>query len=326
MRKIIALTAAAGLLVTLAACSTGAPSGACTPIAHEGDGSNAVTAAGSFGKDPAAQFPTPLVATGLEATVTSAGDGATVYPGQYAVAQVTLYEGVSGEKLVSTSYEPSEGFLVRAGEGSSKLSKAVACAQVGSRVAVAAHGSDLYGFAGITEDTFKPDETVVVVFDIQDSVLGKAYGVPQIAQQGMPSVVTTPDGQPGITVPSEDPPTGLRINVLQQGDGATLKAGDTIYAHYLRVNWDEPKSATSTKSTWDDFADPEEMTLADLDPATGAGLTTGLLQALTGQKVGSQILVVVPPAFGFPDGVTPPDGVDATSTLVYVVDILGVKK
>lgn len=322
----MALTAAAGLLVTLAACSTSAPSGTCTPTATGGDASSAITAAGNFGKEPAAEFPTPLVASGLESTITSAGDGATVYPGQFAVAQVTLYEGLSGEKLVSTSYNESEGFLVRAGEGASKLSTAITCATVGSRVSVAAHGSDLYGFAGITESTFKPDETVVVVFDIQDRVLGKAYGALQSAEAGMPSVVTTPDGQPGVTVPSEDPPTGLRFSVLQQGDGATLKAGDTIYAHYLRVDWQKPTSIGSTKSTWNDFGNPEEMTLSDLDPSTGGGLTTGLLQALTGQKVGSQILVVVPPSFGFPDGATPPDGIEAGATLVYVVDILGVKK
>jgi FKBP-type peptidyl-prolyl cis-trans isomerase len=68
---------------------------------------------------------------------------------------------------------------------------------------------------------------------------------------------------------------------------------------------------------------PDVISVSDLDPSTGRGLPTGLLQSITGQKVGSQILVVVPPAFGFPDG-SAPDGVDTTATLVYVIDILGV--
>ncbi len=326
MRKIIALTAAAGLLVTLAACSTSAPSGACEPLAGAGDASSTITTSGSFGVDPAADFPTPLIATDVEASVVDAGQGATVHPGEYALSQVTLYAGATGERLTSTSYVASEAFVVRAGKGSSKLNAALACQTVGSRVAVAAAGSDLYGFAGISEQTFEADETVVVVFDIQDSILGKAYGVDQVPQQGMPAVVTTPDGQPGVTVPGDDAPKTLRIAVLKQGEGATLDEGQTIYAHYLRLDWDDPKSAASTKSTWDDFGSPEPLSLTPLNTSTGVGLTAGLLKALVGQKVGSQIVVVVPPAFGFPDGATVPEGVSSTSTLVYVVDILGVVK
>ena len=192
-----------------------------------------------------------------------------------------------------------------------------------SRVAVAASGSDLYGFAGINEKTFTADETVVVVFDIQGSVPGKAWGVDQIPQQGLPAVVTTPDGQHGLTVPGGDAPATLQFAVLKQGDGAVLAEDQTIYAHYLRLDWNDPKAIASTKSTWDDFGSPEPLLLSPLDTSTGLGLTSGLLQALVGQKVGSQIIVVVPPAFGFPDGATVPDGVDATSTLVYVIDILG---
>jgi hypothetical protein len=324
VRKIIALTAAAGLLVTLAACSTSAPSGDCTPTVLPGDASGIVTAGGAFGSEPAATFPTPIVSTGVEATELTTGSGATVFEGQYAETQVTLYDGESGEYLTSTSYESTGGFTVRAGEGAGNIGQALECRTVGSRVAVAANGSDLYGFANITEETVKPGASFVVVFDIQGVVLGKAYGVDQPAQQGMPSVVTTPDGVPGVTVPGEDPPAGLRVAVLKQADGATLAEGDSIYVHYLRVDWADPHSIASTKSTWTDFGSPEIMTLSPLDASTGVGLTSGLLQALVGQKAGSQVLVVVPPSFGFPDGATVPEGVDPASTLVYVVDILGV--
>lgn len=326
MRKIIALTAAAGLLVTLAACSTSAPSGECAPAVPSGDASSIVTATGAFGASPAAEFPTPTIATGVEATTLTVGTGATVFEGQYADTQVTLYDGESGQFLNSTSYESSAGFAVRAGEGAGNLGAAITCRTVGSRIAVAANGSDLYGFAGIAEGSIPADATFIVVFDIQDVVLGKAYGVDQVPQQGMPAVVTTPDGVPGVTVPNENPPAGLKVNVLKQADGDTLAEGDIIYAHYLRVDWSDPQSISSTKSTWADFGNPELMTLAPLDATSGVGVTAGLLQALVGQKVGSQVLVVVPPSFGFPDGATVPDGVDSSSTLVYVIDILGVVK
>ena len=325
MRKIIALTAAAGLLVTLAACSTSAPTGACEPLVTSGDSSSTVTATGSFGLAPDAEYPTPVITKGVQASRVSAGNGKTIFEGQYALAQVTLYDGETGASITSTNYDPSGAFIVRAGEGAGNLGQALVCSKVGSRVAVTANGSDLYGFAGIAEDSLPADATYILVFDIQDSILGKAYGADQVPQQGFPSVVTTPDGIPGVTVPGEDPPSTVKVAVLKQSDGATLVDGDTIFTHYLRVNWADPKSEASTKSTWDDFGAPETMTLSPLDTSTGVGITPGLLQALVGQKVGSQVLVIVPPAFGFPDGVAP-DGVDATSTLVYVIDILGVVK
>ena len=325
MRTIIALTAAAGLLVTLAACSTSAPAGACEPLVSSGDSSSIVTATGSFGGEPKAQYPTPIVATDVQSSVVSKGEGKTIFEGEYALAQVTLYDGATGDYLTSTSYDPSGAFIVRAGEGAGNLGQALVCSEVGSRVAVTAKGSDLYGFAGIAEDALPAETTYVIVFDIEDSILGKAYGADQVPQQGFPSVVTTPDGVPGVTVPSEDPPASVKIAVLKQADGATVAEGDTIFTHYLRVDWADPHATASTKSTWADFGNPETMTLSPLDASSGIGLTPGLLQALVGQKIGSQILVIVPPAFGFPEG-SAPTGVDATSTLVYVIDILGVVK
>ena len=328
MRKIIALTAAAGLLVTLAACSTSAPSGACEPGLRSGDASSIVTAEGAFGKAPDASFPTPLVSDGIQVSTIEKGEGATVYDGQYANFQATAYDGATGAPLVAGSYEASTPLTNRAGESSSKLGLALACATVGSRLAVTMTAGDLYGFYSISDATKgmkDPKTSIVVVVDIESSILGKAYGLDQVPQQGMPSVVTAPDGVPGVTVPGEDPPTSLKIAVLKQGDGEVVEEGQVIYAHYLRLDWSDPKAVSSTKSTWLDYGNPERLTLSDLDPTTNIGLTTGALQAIVGQKVGSQILAVIPPAFGFPDG-TAPDGVVAGSTLVYVIDILGVAK
>lgn len=324
MRKIIALTAAAGLLVTLAACSTSAPTGTCTPDVLSGPVSSTVTAAGSFSKEPAADFPTPLVSGGIEASSLVSGKGDTVFPGEYALAQVTLYDGESGEPMRATSYEEGGALLVRAGESASAVSDALACQTVGSRIAVTLTGADLIGFANIAEGSVADDATFVLVFDLEGKVIGKSYGTDQIPQQGMPSVVLAPSGAPGVTVPAQDPPTSLKVAVLKQADGATLSEGDTIYAHYLRVSWSDPKSDSSRKSTWDDFGAPEEITLTTLDPSTGIGIPAGIKQALVGQKVGSQVLVVVPPEFGFPEG-SAPTGVTAGDTLVYVIDILGVK-
>lgn len=323
MRKIIALTAAAGLLATLTACSISAPSGQCEPTRSAGEASSLVTAAGSFGADPKADFPTPLVTKNAEVSAVEAGEGDLIYPGQYTAAQISIYEGATGNFLVSTSYDKASAFVLKVGEGDSVIGELVACQTVGSRLASVATGEELIGFGGITAETIDPAATFVVVLDLQSSILGKAYGTPQLPQQGMPSVVTAPDGTPGVTIVGDAPKT-LKIAVLQQADGEKVEEGQTIYVHYLRVDWDQP---TSFKSTWTDETTggtPQEVLVSALDATTGAGLHPGMLQAIVGQRVGSQVLTVVPPAFGFPDGSAPSD-VTPGSTLVYVIDILGIK-
>jgi peptidylprolyl isomerase len=50
----------------------------------------------------------------------------------------------------------------------------------------------------------------------------------------------------------------------------------------------------------------------------------GFAKALIGQRVGSQVIAVIPPKDGYPTGQAPttvPDG----STMVFVFDILGIE-
>jgi len=48
----------------------------------------------------------------------------------------------------------------------------------------------------------------------------------------------------------------------------------------------------------------------------------GIGDALVGKTVGSQILVVIPPKFGYGDEGNMELGIDADDTMVFVVDIL----
>jgi peptidylprolyl isomerase len=59
------------------------------------------------------------------------------------------------------------------------------------------------------------------------------------------------------------------------------------------------------------------------DLATGS-LIDGMIKGLDGQKVGSQLLIVIPPSLGYKDQEL--QNIPANSTLIFVVDILGVTK
>ena len=81
-----------------------------------------------------------------------------------------------------------------------------------------------------------------------------------------------------------------------------------VRVHYTGVVWDEDEAFDTT---WD--GEPASLTLD--------GVVPGFAQALEGQTVGSQVMVVVPPDQGYGDQAQ--GAIPADSTLVFVIDILG---
>jgi len=53
-------------------------------------------------------------------------------------------------------------------------------------------------------------------------------------------------------------------------------------------------------------------------------VVSGFATAMIGQEVGSQVLVVIPPAEGYGTAGQPSAGIEPTDTLVFVIDILAV--
>jgi peptidylprolyl isomerase len=107
--------------------------------------------------------------------------------------------------------------------------------------------------------------------------------------------------------------------VLKQGAGQAIKEGDFITAHLTGLTWDLRQVFLSSF----DNGSPVSFVATDSTNTTdGQGVIPGLAQAIVGQTVGSQVLVSVPPALGYPVGQAPV-GVPDNATLVYVFDILG---
>ena len=310
MRTLPVLIIAAGLIASLTSCSPGDSVQACDTSVVSGDASSVVTATGPFGSAPKIAFPTPLVTKKLQSTQLLAGSGEPLQSGQTALIKFSVLDGVTGDVLQQGDYSRATASVTIGGSAIAAVSQGLKCATLGSRVAIVSSAKDV-GQTGAGAST----DAVVFVIDVDQVFPARASGSPQIAQSGMPSVVTAPDGTPGIVIPKQDAPQTLTVNDLIKGDGAVLKADDQVLVKYTGFVWGD---SSVFNSTWTK-GDATFMRLTASDT-----VTAGLVKGLVGQKVGSQVLIVAPPKDGYGD--TGSSGVPAGSTLVYVVDVLGVVK
>lgn len=313
-RTVAALLTAATLVTGLAACSTGSASSAsCDPGATAGSASDTVTATEQFGTQPTVSFPTPLRPDTTQVSTLIEGTGTPLGGGQYVSTFLTILNGSDGSVLTQSSYtaDDAASFVIDK-LGIEGFRKGMECAKVDSRVAITIPGDEAF-----TDDNrptgLAADDSIVIVVDITAAYLAKAEGTLQFATAGLPAVVRAPDGRPGIQIPNAPKPSSLQIVDLITGSRSqVVKDGDSVIVHYTGVLWD---TAEVFDSSWESGT-PIPVTAAD-----GQAIP-GFVKALVGKRVGSQVLAVIPPSEGYGD--TASGSIPAGSTLVFVIDILGV--
>lgn len=311
----MALILSAGLLVTLSACSASGANSSCTPLAQDGKSTETITATGDLFTQPQVDFGIPIHATETQRKVLVEGEGTPAQPNDVVLTTFTLLNGSTAEVAQSALTIAS-----LTDEGSpAGVRDALVCARPGDRIVAAVPPSQL-AVGGNGEETGSDGSlspTGIYVFDVKDVYPGKATGADQVPVAGLPSVVTTDTGRPGITIPSAAAPTELTSAVLKKGDGPVVNAGDQLIVQYTGVVW---STRSVFDSTWQTGA-AKNIILTDIATSQN-GVVPGLVTALEGQTVGSQIIAVIPSdqAFGDAGNGTVAGG----ATVVYVVDILGV--
>lgn len=218
---------------------------------------------------------------------------------------VTLYDATTGAPLAATSYDSSTTRVMPLSTWAQSFpafKAALHCATTGARVAIAMAPG---GTTAATAQSFGvgPDTSMVAVVDVRQVFLAAANGSPVYNSGfGLPSVVRAPNGRPGVIVRDNNPPAKLTVEVLKQGAGQKVTGNAPVVLHYTVVNW---KSQTLAETTW--TGAPHIVTLSTQ--------SKGFRDAVVGQRVGSQVMAVIPPA----------DGAQGTTqTQIAVIDILGV--
>lgn len=313
MRKLPAFLATIGLsAVTLVGCAAvGAPGSCPRPVDSDPAVSELVTVSGQVGSQPDIEIYTPFHTTHTATHDVEVGDGVAVTTdAQLVVLDLTIVSGETGETLLESGYSGDlAAFQLSAlTESIPAFTDALHCATEGSRVVVALAPGDIAEQAAASIGLGE-DESAVAVVDVHQVYLPRADGSLVFnVGNGLPTVVRAPDGRPGIIVPDAVAPTETTVQTLIRGTGETVTGDEPVRVHYTGVLWDD---RTVFDSSWD--REPASFTLDAVVP--------GFAEALRGQTVGSQVMVVVPPEEGYGDEEQP--GIPAGSTLVFVIDILG---
>ena len=266
-----------------------------------------VTVTGGYGEEPKVKVDEPWAIDKTRTDVLDNSDGAVVKENQ--TVEVNYY-GVNGRsgKMFDESFSRGQPIAFNLGQVVPGFSKGLVGQRQGSRVLIAMPGADGYDPSGGNPQAgIEVGDTLIFVVDLVGVQLAGPAGEKVPPKDGLPTV-TEKNGQPVITIPKTDPPAELQVQPLIKGKGKEVGANDTITFDYLWVRWSDGKTLEESYS-----AEPANASLSTLLP--------GMVKGLTGQTVGSRVLLVIPPADGYPDG-NPTPSVAPDETLVMVVDLL----
>lgn len=315
MRKLLAAVFAVAIATSVTACAPRTAADMYSSLKAEcgtakpGKNVASVTTEETKGsKVPTIKFPTGIDSTKIETKVISAGKGPKITGGQFISFEFVQAVGKTGKLSGNSKFDGTDTQSQYLDAGSN-LCKAFGGVTEGSRVALLIPSS-------IMSAGEKNPSSGVIIFDVKKVFLPHAVGDEQNNQNGMPTIIRATTGQPTVQFAKGDAPKELKVVPLIKGWGEEVNAdrGQKVMIHYAGWVW-------STQVKFDSSWDNKRPVQFDL--ATGS-LIDGMVKGLDGQKVGSQVLIVIPPSLGYKDQEL--QNIPANSTLIFVVDILGVTK
>ena len=276
----------------------------------------AVSVSGAFGKAPTVKIPNEKAGSGLDVKTLIQGTGPTLNSTDALIGNYVVYiwSGTT-HKLAQSTYTSAPALF--SGKLLPGLSTALTGKKVGSRVLAVLPPSYGYGKQGNSQAGVKPTDTLVFVVDMIKAFAADqgATGKPVSMGGGsLPSV--KPGMPPAITIPKgSKPPSKLTTTILDQGSGPKVAKGDSVAVQYVGVIW---RTGQTFSSSWQNAA-PFGFVI----DSTPSQVINGWDIGLTGQSVGSRVMLVIPPADGYGSQGSPQAGIKGTDTLVFIVDILG---
>jgi FKBP-type peptidyl-prolyl cis-trans isomerase len=290
--------------VGLAACSGGADAD--------------VEVSGPYGRQPKVSIPAAAPGADLVIETPIEGTGPAVRKGDLIIADYVGYTwNATSNRLLASSYGGGHPGAFPSGSLVPGLERALTGQKVGTRVVTVVPPKEGYGANGYPALRIAGSDSLVYVLDVVGRYpkTAMAQGTPRPQRDPrLPRVAAAPPGQPpAITIPRAAPPRRLQTRALIEGSGPRVRGGQVVALHYTGVLWRGGKVFDSSWRTGRVYA-----------TTIGRGqVVKGWDQGLVGQKVGSRVLLVVPPAWGYGAKGLGQVGIRGSDTLVFAVDILG---
>ncbi|MET9700434.1 FKBP-type peptidyl-prolyl cis-trans isomerase [Streptomyces sp. NPDC006529] len=314
MRRIAGLLVVPLLLLSTAACGGGDDKG--SDSAQSKNGVPAITKGAKFGEEPTIAKGKGDPPKDLKVEVLSEGKGPALKKGD--AAQVNYLGQVwDASEPFDKSFGRPAPFDLNIGAGMviKGWDQGLEGKKVGSRVELVIPPELGYGAQG-SGDKIKPNATLVFVVDIvKGTTIPASATGKEIPQDGkdLPKIGTNTDGKEvSVTIPKDvTPPAKLVSQYVLEGDGAVVKDSDSVAVRFNGKTWKDDKTFESTYTTGTSVTWP----MAQMS-------VKGLKDGIVGKKVGSRLLLVIPPAEGF--GEKEQGTIPANSTLVFSLDIVAV--
>jgi FKBP-type peptidyl-prolyl cis-trans isomerase len=279
------------------------------------------TIAGQFGHPAEITLPKSAPSGKFVVAPQTPGRGSAAHTGDVAVVRYTAKVWRTGKSLPGPYDKGARPQVFAVGRGATlpALDRAVQGRRAGSRVLVVAPPAAAYGTIGSAQLHVTGKDTVVYAVDILDVVGAHALvpGDQHSLSGALPSVhMNKDDGTATLGVPDQAPPKGLVVKSLVDGTGPAVKAGQTVVLQYSSAVWDTARGKDEAPLFLSSRADG-----APLSVVIGRGnVIAGWDRALTGQRVGSRVLAVIPAKLAY--GPRPPKGLEPGATVISVLDIL----
>jgi peptidylprolyl isomerase len=302
LRRLPAVLLPVVLLAGLAACGD-----------DSSDGSQAldsVSISGEVGQEPKVDWKEEMSVDSVSSTTLTTGDGEEVKDGDVVNALVWIGDGFT-QKQASSGFDQTPEQLTLDSKSNPVIIDALKGQTIGSRVAITAPADKIFGEAGNPQLGIGNKDAVLIIIDLVEPP--KAPKPKDVAPSKLPKVVEK-KGQPvaldftGLPKPKAD--GDLLRSVVKEGKGETVTEDMTVTANYLGQVYD-------AKEPFDESYSKKPV------PFSLQGVVKGWTYGLSGVKVGSRVLLQIPPDLGY--GAQEQAGIPANSTLYFVVDIIKAK-
>jgi peptidylprolyl isomerase len=275
-----------------------------------------IKVSGKYAEKPTIEIDSPLTVEKTTSWNEVDGKGDKVGAEATTILGLTIADARTGKTAISTHDSGQRPLEVKLGDQVfPSLTSSLVGQNADSRVVVASTPDDAYGTTGAPQIGIKKGDSLVMVADILSTdptkILDGPTGATLEAPPTAPKLESSGDDLTGLDFSGLTKPKEFAAIPLREGTGPAIENPDRIAADYIGQVWaaKEPFNNTYGK-------EPAKFSIGL------GGVIKAWDEGLAGLKEGARVMLICPPETAY--GKTAQPGIPANSTLVFVIDVLGV--